>query len=283
MAWHTLIDSRTLAAHLQDGDWLICDCRFDLSRPQAGRQDYHQAHIPGAHYLHLDQDLAGPVHPGSGRHPLPVPETLAQRLGAVGMGHRTQVVAYDDAGGMIAARLWWLLRWLGHDAVAVLDGGWQQWLREQWPVSAIVPAAQPQRFVPRPQRRAWLASEEVRAALQQPSARLIDARAPARFRGECEPLDPVAGHVPGACNRPCQDNLDAQGCLRPPGELRAAFQALAPEPAAVIHMCGSGVTACHNQLAMEVAGLPGSRLYAGSWSEWIADPDRPVATGPASG
>lgn len=279
MSWTTLIDTQTLTAHLHSPDWVICDCRFVLDDPDAGLGAYRQSHVPGAHYLHLDRDLSGPRRPDSGRHPLPDPELLARRLGELGIGAGTQVVAYDHAGGVIAARLWWLLRWLGHDAVAVLDGGWQHWLQHGGATSSTLPVAQPRQFEARPRRQAWLSTEQVVQALEDGSSRLIDARNGPRFRGEQEPMDPVAGHVPGALNRPCADNLNAQGCMRPAAELRAAFQSLAPDAGAVVHMCGSGVTACHNQLAMEVAGLCGSRLYVGSWSEWIRDPKRPRATG----
>lgn len=279
MAWTTLIEPSTVVTHLGDEQWAICDCRFVLDDPDAGERAYRESHLPGARYVHLDRDLSGPRDGCSGRHPLPDPGVFAQRLGKLGIGAATQVVAYDQMGGMIAARLWWLLRWLGHDAVAVLNGGWQYWLEQGLPVDDAVAAPTPRAFTPKPTRAAWLGSAELELQLRQGDVCLIDARSGPRFRGEQEPLDPVAGHVPGACNRPCQDNLDAHGRMRSPVELRAVFSALAADPARAVHMCGSGVTACHNQLAMEVAGLSGSRLYAGSWSEWIRDPSRAVARG----
>lgn len=280
MPWTTIIDSETLAVHVQNPGWVVCDCRFDLGDPPAGERAYAEAHIPGAYYMHLDRDLSGPREANSGRHPLPDPARLAQRLGDLGIDDQTQVVAYDQAGGMIAARLWWLLRWLGHEAVAVLDGGWQGWCSAQHPVSTLAAERPPRRFVPRADAHAWLSSADLQRHLAAQSVTLVDARNAARFRGEQEPIDPVAGHVPGALNRPCQDNLDAAGYMRAPEALRRDFQAVLGGAATdVVHMCGSGVTACHNLLAMEMAGLPGSRLYVGSWSEWIRDPARPIATG----
>lgn len=280
MSWTTIIDTETLAVHVQNPGWVVCDCRFVLSDPAAGARAYAEGHVPGAHYVDLDHDLSGPRSETSGRHPLPDADILAQRLGAWGIDDYAQVVVYDQVGGAIAARLWWLLRWLGHEAVAVLDGGWQRWCAEQRPVTAVAPAPEARRFVPRPNPDAWLSGEEVARLAQGRAITLVDARSAERFRGEQEPIDPIAGHVPGALNRPCQDNLDAAGCMRTAAQLRRDFDSLlAASSAPVVHMCGSGVTACHNLLAMEIAGLPGARLYVGSWSEWIRDPGRPVATG----
>ncbi len=272
----TLVDAATLRAHLGDPAWIVVDCRFDLAAPEAGQRDWLAGHVPGARYAHLDRDLSGPPRTDHGRHPLPAPEALVATFGRLGIGPGTQVVACDTAGGMFAARLWWLLRYMGHDAVAVLDGGWQAWLAAGGPVETGAVEPRAARFTGTP-RGEWLVTlEEVGEA-----PLLVDARDPARFRGEVEPLDPVAGHIPGARNRHCRTNLDAGMHFRPPAELRGEFTTLlgaVPAGDAVFY-CGSGVTACHNLLALAHAGLPPGRLYAGSWSEWCRDPARPVATG----
>lgn len=276
----TLIEPADLERHLDDPRWRVVDCRFDLGDPEAGLAAWRQAHIPGAAYAHLERDLAGPAGPGRGRHPLPDPGTLGDWLGAQGIDGDTQVVCYDADSGAFAARLWWLLRWLGHDAVAVLDGGLARWRAEARYTDAVIPDPAPADFPVRPRDGPLVAAA---AELEDPATGVVvvDARAAQRFRGEHEPIDPVAGHVPAARNRPFPDNLDADGHWLPPAELRAEWSRLLgpAEPGQVAHMCGSGVTACHNVLAMEHAGLRGSRLYAGSWSEWITDPRRPVATG----
>ncbi len=279
MKHSTIVDVPRLQTHLEDAAWVVLDCRFDLGDPGAGERAYAGGHIPGARYAHLERDLAGPVTATSGRHPLPDPTRLAATLGRWGIGRDTQVVAYDDVGGAMAARAWWLLRWLGHEAAAVLDGGIGAWHEAGLALSVEVPDPLPATFDPNPRPRAWLSTEAVQAAVGD--MLLVDARAAPRFRGEVEPIDPVAGHVPGAVNRPFQANLDANGRFLDPARLRADLEALlgGRQPVAAVHMCGSGVTACHNLLAMERAGLGGSRLYAGSWSEWIRDPARPVATG----
>lgn len=277
-----IVSTAQLAQHLDDPDWLVVDCRFRLPQPAAGIAAYVEAHIPGAYYAHLDDDLAGPSGDGLGRHPLPELDTVARLGAAWGLRPGRQVVAYDDAAGAIAARLWWLLRWLGHRAVAVLDGGWPQWVAERRPLSAAVPPAHPGAcFTPRPAAAAWLSTRQVQDGLARGAIVLVDAREPARFRGEHEPIDPVAGHIPGALNRPFQANLTATGHWAAPAALRTRWAPLAAagDARAIVHMCGSGVTACHNVLAMEMAGLSGSRLYVGSWSEWLRDPDRPVARG----
>jgi thiosulfate/3-mercaptopyruvate sulfurtransferase len=280
MAFTTLVGTAVLAEHLPDPDWVVIDCRHDLFKPEAGRADYDRSHIPGARFMQLDRDLSGPKTGTNGRHPLPDPAVLADKLGAAGVGSATQVIAYDAQDGVNAARLWWLLRWLGHDSVAVLDGGWPKWLRESRPVNAAIPRAATASFRPRVQA-GYVDAQYVLAHLDDPESLLLDARSEARFRGESEPIDPVAGRIPASANRFYRDNLDASGCFRAPAELRSEFEAIlgrhAPQHA--VHSCGSGVSACHNLLAMEIAGLGGSRLYPGSWSEWCADPARPIARG----
>jgi thiosulfate/3-mercaptopyruvate sulfurtransferase len=279
--FRTLIAVSELVQQLGAPDWCVVDCRHDLVNPGFGRGVYAEAHIPGAVFLSLDDDLSGPKTGQNGRHPLPDPAALARRLGELGIDNHTQVIAYDDAGGMYAARLWWMLRWLGHDAVAVLDGGYRAWCDAGQPVSPVLPERPPATFGFVAREGMAADAVEIRDRLAAHAICLIDARSPDRFRGENESLDPVAGHIPGASNRFFRDNLDEDGRFRPADELRADFSVIIGElpPEAVIHQCGSGVTACHNLLAMEHAGLRGSRLYPGSWSEWCADPSRPVATG----
>jgi len=277
----TLVSTEQLALHLSDPNWVVIDCRFTLTDTEAGRNAYTQGHIPGARYAHLDQDLSGAKNGRNGRHPLPDPQEFARTLGAWGIDQHTQVVVYDDSFGAIAVRLWWMLRWLGHDAVALLDGGLPTWQREQRAISADVPKVTPKQFVPQIRSEMVVGADAVLNASRNGSALIVDARAEMRFIGEIEPLDPVAGHVPRAKNSPFDDNLSMAGTLMTAEELRALYGDLlaGKAPQQVIHMCGSGVTACHNILAMEIAGLTGSKLYAGSWSEWVADPAHSVAKG----
>jgi len=278
-----LIEPAELAARLGDPELAILDCRFDLQRPAWGAQAYAQGHIPGAQYAHLDHDLSAPIGPLTGRHPLPDPAAFAARAGGWGIDASTQVVAYDQGNGMFAARLWWLLRWLGHCEVAVLNGGWAAWQAAGLAASEGAEPAAPSRparqFVARPDRSRWVDVEELPRA--RDSGLLVDARAADRFAGENETVDPIAGHVPGAVNHPFARNLDALGKFLPAEQLRANWASTlgSRQPTQLVSMCGSGVTACHNLLALELAGLSGARLYAGSWSEWIRDPSRPVARG----
>ena len=279
----TLIGTGELARHLGDPDFVVVDCRHNLGDVDCGERVYRASHLPGARFLHIDRDLSGEQTGRNGRHPLPDVETLSAALGRVGIDRSKQVVAYDRNSGMWASRLWWLLQWLGHDAVAVLDGGLDKWIAEGRSVTAAVPAVRAAHFVP-DAARPVVSSDDILRRLEDPASNglmIIDARAPERFRGDIEPLDPVAGHIPGAINRPYAANLTAQGTFKPAELLRAEFAAQlgTVPPDTVVHQCGSGVTACHNILAMAVAGLPGSRLYPGSWSEWVADPARPVARG----
>jgi thiosulfate/3-mercaptopyruvate sulfurtransferase len=279
MSFGPLVDAATLARHI--GRWIVVDCRFTLTDPPAGRAAYERGHIPGARYAHLDDDLARPPNAGEGRHPLPDPERLAATLGSWGIGAQDTVVAYDEGSGAIAARLWWLLRWLGHEHAAVLDGGFAAWQEAGLPVEQQGPVVTPRRY-----SRARAATDGVvatgeLAARQRAGDVLVDARAAPRYRGEQEPIDPKAGHVPGAVNRPFSAKVTPAGRFRPAAELRAELLELLQgrDATRLVAMCGSGVTACHLLLALEVAGLPGGRLYAGSWSEWIRDPTRPIKTG----
>jgi thiosulfate/3-mercaptopyruvate sulfurtransferase len=260
---------------------VILDCRFDLADPGKGRRLYAEGHLPGAGFADLDLDLSGPIGPQTGRHPLPDPAALLRRLGDWGVDADTSVVVYDDLGGAFAARLWWLLRWLGHRDVRLLDGGIQAWSAAGGALTTEAPVREPRNFVPRIDADAWVSTPDLLRLLAEGRIQVIDARAPARFRGESEPIDPVAGHIPGAINLPLQGNLGEDGGFLPAPLLRERFLAAigTRDPQEIAHSCGSGVNACHNLLAMEVAGLGGSRLYAGSWSEWIRSPERPVAVG----
>ena len=278
----TLIDTDALQRHLGEPDWVIFDCRHDLAQPDAGELAYHRAHLPGAQFMHLDRDLAAPLTGNKGRHPLPDAETFARKLASCGADSGKQVVAYDNAGGMVASRLWWMLRWLGHDAVAVLNGGWSKWVAEKRPVSSDLVTPTASRFNARVRAMA-VNVDQVLAHVRKKddTMTIVDARGPDRFRGENETMDPVGGHIPGAINRSFRNNLGADGCFKPDAVLREDFaRVIGPRNATdIVHQCGSGVSACHNVLAMEVAGLRGSRLYPGSWSEWCSDPSRPVANG----
>lgn len=276
-----LIDARALARELGRTDWIVVDCRFTLTDPPAGRAAYERGHIPGARYAHLDDDLSRRPRAGEGRHPLPDRDRFAATLGAWGIGPDDWVVAYDEGSGAIAARLWWLLGWLGHERRAVLDGGFAAWQEAGLPVGHEPPAFGPRRYEPRRLRSVGVVATDEVAQRQAAGDVLVDVRAAPRYRGEQEPIDAKAGHVPGARNRPFSANVTPAGRFRPPGELTAELTELlgGKSPDRLIAMCGSGVTACHLLLALEVAGLPGGRLYAGSWSEWIRDPTRPIETG----
>lgn len=283
MAFTTLISSAEVAAHLDDPAWAIVDCRFALTDPDKGRRDYLTAHIPGAVYAHLDDDLSSPIVPGvTGRHPLPPVEVCAARFSAWGIDAQTQVVVYDDLSGLFAGRLWWMLRWLGHDAVAVLDGDWRLWQAEGRAVRTGVEARTPRLFIPHLRPHLLATVDELLQRRADPTLRLFDVRTVERYRGENETIDPVAGHIPGAVSAPYTTNLDADGRFLAPGELRERYEALLGDavPGETIFYCGSGVSAVHDLIALEVAGLGMGRLYVGSWSEWVADPTRPVATGP---
>jgi len=278
MSYTTLISATTLASNLDKPDWVIFDCRFSLADSAAGAKAYRHGHIPGARYADLNQDLSSPVKSYTGRHPLPNFSTLSQQLGRWGVNNRSQVIVYDDASGAFAGRMWWLLRTMGHSNVAVLDGGIRHWQRLNLPMTTRLPKITPSHFRCYLDQNQWLEAAEIENGLASGKITLIDARTPERYAGQQEPIDPIAGHVPKAINRPFQLNLDDKGLFLAPAQLQKQFQTLLPsrDPKQVVHMCGSGVTACHNLLAMEVAGLKGSKLYAGSWSEWIVNKNHTI-------
>ena len=278
----TLIETADLDAHLDDPNWAIVDCRFFLNQPELGYQQYLEAHIPGAVYAHLDHDLSSPVIRGvTGRHPLPDLDEFVAKLGAWGIDETVQVVAYDGAGGMVAGRLWWMLNWLGHDRVAVLNGDYRAWCHEERLTTSNEETRTARIFTPNIHPEWTVTADDVLASLKDPTVKLLDARARDRFRGENETLDIKAGHIPGAKPAPYAENVDEHGRFLPPEKLAARFEDLlegASGEQAVLY-CGSGVTAAHNALAMAVAGMGTPRVYPGSWSDWINDDARPIATG----
>lgn len=276
----TLVDTAQLAAMLDDPAVVIVDCRFDLKDTAFGEAAYRDAHVPGALYAHLERDLSGAKTGLNGRHPLPEVDAASRTFGRLGIGHGVQVVAYDQDTGGWASRLWWMLRWLGHDEVAVLDGGFARWTAENRPVTSARSPASPRVFIPHPRPHLIVSSDDI-ASPPEGGWRLLDARAPERYRGEVEPIDRTPGHIPGAVNVPFVENLDGSGRFRSPEELATRLRAaLGNEPPdRAVCYCGSGVTACQNVLALEHAGLHGARLYVGSWSEWSSDPTRRVETG----
>ncbi|WP_395062735.1 sulfurtransferase [Paraburkholderia silvatlantica] len=280
----TLISAANLHERLTaaPGSVLVFDCRFDLANPAAGENAYALGHLPGAQYLHLDRDLSGPKTGKNGRHPLPDRSALVATLLLRGLNEGQQVVTYDAQGGAYAARLWWLLRWLGHDSVAVLDGGLNAWEAAGFPLVRDVPTPARGTFKAGAPLQVTVDAQAIVRNLATHELTVVDARAADRYRGENETIDPVGGHIPGARNRFYQDNLAPDGRFKSAHALREDFVAVLPgiTPEHVVLQCGSGVTACHNALAMEIAGLHGAALYPGSWSEWSADPSRPVATGP---
>jgi thiosulfate/3-mercaptopyruvate sulfurtransferase len=276
-----LVTTAELSAHLHDPAWIIFDCRHDLLDPERGARLFREGHVPGAQFAPVDTALSGPKTGTNGRHPLPAPDSFAEFLGRHGVSDTSYIVAYDDVGGQYAARLWWLARWIGLTRVALLDGGWPKWLADGRGTSTELPPSRSGAVQARPGCAGLWTSADVQARLGQRGSLVVDARAAERYRGELEPIDPVAGHIPGAANRFFKANLRDDLTFRPADELRREFETLLAGRSAgnVGHQCGSGITACVNLFAMEYAGLPGSKLYAGSWSEWIADPTRPVARG----
>ena len=278
MSYTTLISTDTLSAHPSDPSWAIVDARFELAWPDKGEAEFRAAHIPGAVYAHLDRHLSGPKTGGNGRHPMPDLDTFKAQLGQWGIGAGVQVVVYDQSDGMHAARLWWMLRALGHEAAAVLDGGWDKWQREGRPQRSGDESRPAAVFTGGPLLAGAVTSDQAGRMGHDPAARLLDARAPERYRGAVEPIDPVAGHIPGAVNYPYKRSVQPDGTFRPAAEVRASLEAVLGQAAPVeaAAYCGSGVAACHVVLAAEYAELPGVKLFPGSWSEWIADPRRPV-------
>ena len=272
-----LVSTTELAAHLSS--WRVFDCRHDLLKHDLGEAQYRESHIPGARFAHMERDLSAPKDGTNGRHPLPDRGAFIAWLGQQGLKPADLVVCYDQANGVMAARLWWMLRSIGHEAVAVLDGGFARWRAEDRPVSADIPRPEHTSY----QVRRWADMHVDAAFVEQHLGKLllVDARSPARYRGEQEPIDPEAGRIPGAKNRYSNDNVTAEGTFKPAEVLKREFLAVLGDRrlGEVVNYCGSGVSACHNLLAMEHAGLPGSKLYAGSWSEWIADPRRPREKG----
>ncbi len=283
MRYTTLISATDLARHVLEPDWIVLDCRHDLADPAAGRSAYDAGHIPNAQFANLDTDLSdrtpGPNGTFRGRHPLPDRDVFIETLRGWGVSQSSQVVAYDAHGGMFAARLWWMLRWVGHEAVAVLDGGLPAWTADGMWLSTEYSSKVRGNITASAAISSIVTVEEIVANLSGGSLSLIDARAPDRYRGENETLDPIGGHIPGAKNRFFKDNLESDGSFKAANQLRTEFEAMIALPGKTVMQCGSGVTACHNLLAMEIAGLPGAALYPGSWSEWCADPSRPIATG----
>jgi thiosulfate/3-mercaptopyruvate sulfurtransferase len=274
----TLISTDVLAGHLVDSTWLIADCRYNLNDETWGRAQYEATHVPGAVFVDVAHHLAGPRTGTNGRHPLPAIEDMAATFGRLGIADDIQVVAYDQEAGAFASRLWWMLRYLGHDAVAVLDGGFAKWTREGRPVRGGGETREPARFTPRPRKEMRVTVDETMAHLGDPSVLLIDARSPDRYAGKPDPLDTIYGHIPGARNRYYRHNVTEAGTMRSGRELRTDFEKVlaGTQASQVVMYCGSGITACHNLLAMEHAGLHGARLFAGSWSEWESDSGRPV-------
>jgi thiosulfate/3-mercaptopyruvate sulfurtransferase len=286
MPFTTLIDVDSLAANLRAPGWVVIDCRFELGKPSAGEAAYTTGHIPGARYAHLDRDLAAPVAPTTGRHPLPDPTLFAAKASAWGIGANSQIVVYDQGSSFFAARAWWVFRWLGHEAVAVLDGGLSAWQHANLPLDSLAPEVTTQRFIARPNNEFVIDTEQVLQSVDSGTyasgaRRLIDARGADRYAGENETIDPVGGHVPGATHVHYARNYRADGRFHDVATLQSLWQsALAgADPCNITMMCGSGVSACVNLLALEHAGFKGARLYPGSWSEWVRDAARPVARG----
>lgn len=282
MEYKTILSAQDLAQHLNDPNWAIVDCRFVLTAIERGEQNYQRSHIPSAVYAHLERDLSAKIIPGvTGRHPWPTIDQAVQFFSRIGIDENVQVVVYDDAGGALAAvRVWWMLRWLGHEAVAVLNGGWQEWVYSDLPVQTEIIPRQPRIFHPKPRPEILVDVGEINTMRTDPSYRVFDARASDRYHGLNETIDPIAGHIPGALNAPYTQNLTEDNLMKSAEELRQIYSPLIDDLPVnhIAFYCGSGVTSIHNALAMMHAGLGEARIYAGSWSEWITDPERPIAT-----
>lgn len=283
MTYTTIISTEALATHLHDPNWVILDSQHDLMNPAHGRDAYAAGHIPGARFISVDDDVSDHAITGRGRHPLPTPPIMSAVFSRLGIDAGKQVVVYDGSSGSSAGRTWWCLRWLGHQAVAILDGGITLWKSEGRPLSTELPSWKPAQFVGQPNQQMKVDTATVLANMRNPDAPMLDARAPERYDGSAETIDPVGGHIPGAINRFWKMNVGADGRFKSAETLRREFSDLlgTVPPSHMIHQCGSGVSACHNLIAMEIAGLAGGKLYPGSWSEWCSDPARPVATGSA--
>ena len=275
-----LINTENLFKHRHDPDWVIFDCRHDLFDPGKGERQYREGHIPGAHFANIDTDLSGDKTGSNGRHPLPSPAAFSAFLARHGVSNTSTIVAYDDVGGQFASRLWWMARWIGLTKIFLLDGGIPKWIAEGRALATDVPAPSPAPLRGNANPLMVWSATELAAHIEDANISVIDARAAERYRGEVEPIDPVAGHIPGALNRFYKANLNADLTFRAADEIKNDFAKLTNDQSSanVVHYCGSGVTACANIFAMEYAGLPGSKLFAGSWSEWVSDPSRPVVT-----
>lgn len=278
MKYTSLVSAEITQTHLQDPNWQIIDCQFDLKDKQLGYNNYKIEHIPGAIYANLDIDLSSPVTDLSGRHPLPAPEKISQKFGQWGINSSTQVVVYDNVYGSYAARLWWLLKWMGHENVAVLNGGLQYWKSMDYPLSQDIPVPKSTSFQSKPNKQMLVDAREILQLLPGSQIALIDVRDPERFSGKVEPIDKVAGHIPGAVNIPWKTNLDRQGLYLDPAELLLHYEKFIENYKSdnLVFMCGSGVTACHSLVALHSLGITDAKLYPGSWSEWIQDPSRPI-------
>ncbi len=280
MTYTTIISSQDLAKNLENPNWVVFDCRSSLSDHNAGQNAYLEGHIPNAQYCHLEDDFSSAITETSGRHPLPDMDQLTRKVGNWGVENNTQIIVYDDANGAYAVRMWWQLQALGHEKVAVLDGGINQWIKEKRQTSSELPVVSTKTFTANFDQQSTLTTEQIQQNLKDKTFTLLDARTPERFRGEAEPIDIMAGRIPNAVNRAFQLNLDENGLFLSAEELKQQFTPILAEANNdIVHMCGSGVTACHNILAMEIAGFTETRLYIGSWSEWISDDKRPRITG----
>ena len=280
MPYSTIVSTEVLAENVSNSDWEILDCRISLTDHDAGLKGYRENHIPYAQFCHIEDDFCSPITDQSGRHPLPDIPKLLQKLGNIGINNNTQVIVYDDANGAYASRVWWQLRELGHYNVAVLDGGITQWIKEGRELTQLVPNIDATEYSGSFNTKSVVTTDQVLQNLSEHTFTLLDARTIERFKGDEEPIDPIAGRIPDSINRPFQQNLDENGLFLSTDKLKEQFENLIEETdMPIVHLCGSGITACHNKLAMEIAGLAGSKVYIGSWSEWIRNPERPIATG----